>query len=76
MLYERIEVLTTYVQAVSQGKPDRKVSTDLEGKAKPDHNILRQISALIAGLPTMDAVVFRSELEDVGGILIWSPVHN
>ncbi|KAI9636499.1 uncharacterized protein MKK02DRAFT_45203 [Dioszegia hungarica] len=52
MLYERIEVLSSYVHAVS------------EGKAKADHNILRQISALLASLPTMDAAVFKAELED------------
>lgn len=32
--------------------------------------MLRQISALLAGLPTMDAAAFRTELEDVSCVIL------
>nr|XP_019047778.1 COP9 signalosome complex subunit 6 [Kwoniella bestiolae CBS 10118]OCF26708.1 COP9 signalosome complex subunit 6 [Kwoniella bestiolae CBS 10118] len=50
MLYERVAVLLQYITAV------------INKTAKPDHNILRQVSALVATLPTMDAKEFREEL--------------
>ncbi|WRT68904.1 uncharacterized protein IL334_005886 [Kwoniella shivajii] len=50
MLYERIAVLLQYITVV------------INENAKPDHPILRQISALVASLPTMDAKEFRDEL--------------
>ncbi|WVF65711.1 hypothetical protein IAT40_000442 [Kwoniella sp. CBS 6097] len=50
MLYDRIAVLLQYITAVI-GKT-----------AQPDHTILRQISALVATLPTMDAKDFQHEL--------------
>nr|XP_018259028.1 uncharacterized protein I303_08571 [Kwoniella dejecticola CBS 10117]OBR81186.1 hypothetical protein I303_08571 [Kwoniella dejecticola CBS 10117] len=50
MLYERVTVLLQYITAV------------LNKTAQPDHAILRQISAIIAALPTMDAQGFRDEL--------------
>ncbi|KAL7421218.1 hypothetical protein Q5752_004103 [Cryptotrichosporon argae] len=51
MLYDRVSVLAQYVGAV------------LEKKAQPDHAVLRQISALVATLPVMDAEGFRTELD-------------
>ncbi|OCF60279.1 COP9 signalosome complex subunit 6 [Kwoniella mangroviensis CBS 10435] len=50
MLYERVAVLLQYITGV------------INKTAKPDHNILRQVSALVATLPTMDAKEFRDEL--------------
>ncbi|WWD21032.1 hypothetical protein CI109_105513 [Kwoniella shandongensis] len=50
MLYERISVLLQYISGV------------INKTAKPDHTILRQISALVATLPTMDAKEFQEEL--------------
>ncbi|WWC73242.1 uncharacterized protein I206_107208 [Kwoniella pini CBS 10737] len=50
MLYERVSVLLQYITAV------------INKTAQPDHTILRQISAIIATLPTMDAKEFREEL--------------
>jgi hypothetical protein len=35
------------------------------GTAKPDHDILRQISALVATLPVMDVNELHTELETV-----------
>ncbi|KAK8843443.1 hypothetical protein IAR55_007100 [Kwoniella newhampshirensis] len=50
MLYERIAVLLQYISGV------------INKTAKPDHTVLRQISALVATLPTMDAKEFQDEL--------------
>ncbi|OCF31345.1 COP9 signalosome complex subunit 6 [Kwoniella heveanensis BCC8398] len=50
MLYDRIAVLLQYITAV------------INKTAQPDHTILRQISALVATLPTMDANEFQREL--------------
>ncbi|WWC91356.1 uncharacterized protein L201_006299 [Kwoniella dendrophila CBS 6074] len=50
MLYERVAVLLQYITGV------------INKAAEPDHNILRQVSALVATLPTMDAKEFREEL--------------
>lgn len=37
-------------------------------QAAPDHTILRQISSIVAGLPTMDAPQFEEELATVWNI--------
>ncbi|GMK59317.1 hypothetical protein CspeluHIS016_0703320 [Cutaneotrichosporon spelunceum] len=51
MLYDRALVLLKYVSGVA------------DGTAKPDHDILRQISALVATLPVMDVNELHTELE-------------
>lgn len=51
MLYDKINVLLRYVAAV------------VDGTAPPDHQILRQIAALVASLPAADAPDFRAELQ-------------
>ncbi|BEI99517.1 hypothetical protein CcaverHIS631_0405600 [Cutaneotrichosporon cavernicola] len=51
MLYDRALVLLKYVSGV------------VDGTAKPDHDILRQISALVATLPVMDVNELHTELE-------------
>ncbi|KGB76050.1 COP9 signalosome complex subunit 6 [Cryptococcus deuterogattii R265] len=50
MMYDRIEILLKYITGV------------VNKSAKPDYSILRQISSLVATLPTMDASEFREEL--------------
>ncbi|CAD6564077.1 MAG: hypothetical protein TREMPRED_003183, partial [Tremellales sp. Tagirdzhanova-0007] len=55
MLRERIGVLLQYVTAV------------VDRKSPINHDILRQISALLAMLPTMDAKEFREELSTEHG---------
>ncbi|OWT38922.1 COP9 signalosome complex subunit 6 [Cryptococcus neoformans Bt1] len=50
MLYDRIEILLKYITGV------------VSKSTKPDYSILRQISSLVATLPTMDASEFREEL--------------
>ncbi|WVQ81454.1 hypothetical protein IAT38_003578 [Cryptococcus sp. DSM 104549] len=50
MLYDRIDILLQYVSGV------------INSSTKPDHTILRQISALVATLPVMDAQQFQEEL--------------
>jgi len=37
--------------------------------AEPDHTLLRQISSLVAGLPTIDAIEFKQDLHTVRGSL-------
>ncbi|TXT08758.1 hypothetical protein VHUM_02886 [Vanrija humicola] len=51
MLQERVAVIVEYISGV------------LNGTAKVDHNILRQISSLVATLPVMDADQFKEELK-------------
>lgn len=70
MLYDRAVVLLKYVSGVVDGE----LRTQYEltaGAAKPDHDILRQISALVATLPVMDVNELHTELETVSfvGIL-------
>ncbi|KZW02108.1 COP9 signalosome subunit 6 [Exidia glandulosa HHB12029] len=51
MLHDRILVLVQYVASV------------IEGKGKPDHAVLRSLSALIASLPASENTQFREEFE-------------
>ncbi|KAF8922256.1 COP9 signalosome subunit 6 [Mucidula mucida] len=51
MLYDRIVVLVQYVAEV------------VGGQAKPDHAVLRSISALIASLPASENKAFREEFD-------------
>lgn len=50
MLYERIEVLVKYISAV------------MDKTAPADHSLLRQITSLVATLPTIDAAEYKAEL--------------
>lgn len=63
MLHDRVLVILKYISGVVDGK----VGTSLlmEGTAKVDHDILRQVSALVATLPVMDVADFNTELETV-----------
>lgn len=51
MLHDRILVLVQYVSAV------------IAGEAKPDHAVLRALSALVASLPASENLQFREEFE-------------
>ncbi|KAK4688504.1 COP9 signalosome complex subunit 6, partial [Tremellales sp. Uapishka_1] len=69
MLYERIQVLLSYVDEIINSQSTfphiNENNVDMSHfpeKAKPDYTILRQISALVATLPTMNAPEFKEEL--------------
>ncbi|KAG8969134.1 hypothetical protein FRC03_004449 [Tulasnella sp. 419] len=51
MLHDRIVVLVEYVTAL------------IAGQAKPDHDILRSLSALVASIPASQNKYFREEFE-------------
>lgn len=65
MLYDRALVLLKYVSDVVDGELHRSHRELTAGTAKPDHDILRQISALVATLPVMDVNELHTELETV-----------
>lgn len=65
MLYDRALVLLRYVSGVVDGELPRRFLL-IPGTAKVDHDILRQIGALVATLPVMDVEEFHTELETVG----------
>lgn len=80
MLYDRIEILLKYITGVVSSKMtakplQHKSSLPIES-TKPDYSILRQISSLVATLPTMDASEFREELVTVGSTIFFNPVRN
>ncbi|GJJ09599.1 hypothetical protein Clacol_003822 [Clathrus columnatus] len=51
MLYDRIQILVSYVASV------------IAGKANVDHTALRSLSALLSSLPASDAPEFREEFD-------------
>ncbi|BEI91744.1 uncharacterized protein CcaverHIS019_0405640 [Cutaneotrichosporon cavernicola] len=63
MLYDRALVLLKYVSGVVDGWLQTRKLLITAGTAKPDHDILRQISALVATLPVMDVNELHTELE-------------
>lgn len=80
MLHDRILVLVEYVSSVIVGSlPVRtalKTKSNLctPGNAKPDHAVLRSLSALVASLPASENLQFREEFETVNLYLPTSAV--
>lgn len=65
MLYDRALVLLKYVSGVVDGELCSRQIALTAGTAAVDHDILRQIGALVATLPVMDVKEFHAELETV-----------
>jgi COP9 signalosome complex subunit 6 len=71
MLHERITVLLQYVIGVVNSMSSLFIPLAIVARslfaeqARPDHSILRQISSIVAGLPSMDAPQFQQELMTV-----------
>jgi len=65
MLHTRIDVVSTYVEAV------------LKGEAPNDYATLRSIQAMVAGLPANEHKTFREEFDQVcTRCPIWRPNSN
>ena len=71
MLYDRITVLSRYIYDVSRGESLCVMVGPklIVGSVEADHEIIRQISSLVASLPTIDAQGFRDEFEQVSGFI-------
>ena len=68
MLYERISVLLEYITGVINSgwsTSNQTALIEFPETAEPDHTILRQMSSLVATLPTIDSVGFQDEFMTV-----------